>query len=95
MEKLLQLLNEYNKDRNRTEHYLRMNYLVVISKKFWFIQGLVENYKIDIDELGRYWYITKTYDLDELWDWYNYIDWTIMLLSIQDDPIQVLVSILK
>lgn len=73
-----------------------VNYtLQIISKKFWFIEWLVLNMKINTDELMRHWHIVKTYDLDEPWDSYGYVDSLLMLLTIQDEPIDFLNSILK
>lgn len=102
MEKLLQLLNEfYPVDWWDKEYYIEkskvyvrdyddddiFNYeiftLNIISKKFWFIQWLVDN--------------NKTKEV-EYWLWYtSYSEWEnlIRLLSIQDEPISFLVSILK
>ena len=64
---------------------------VVISKRYWFIQWLVENEKINFSKLNSI----------HLWKWLNvftevelYED-LIMLLSIQDNPIEFLTSILK
>ena len=62
--------------------------VVLISKKFEFIKWLVENDKIDFRKL------------DDNPDWYDidtgkeYLD-LIALLSIQDNPIEFLTSILK
>jgi len=74
--------------------------LEIISKKFRFIQRLVKHDKIDFDnrelkdkfmeEFERYpTFHNNTYNQD-----FN-INWLLMLLSIQDDPIEFLVSILK
>lgn len=67
--------------------------LQIISKKFWFIQWLVEKDKIDIDKtLKEYWMFRYIY----FNAWIKSIsDRFIMYLSIQDDPISFLVSILK
>lgn len=64
---------------------------VLISKNFWFIQWLIENDKIDFEK-DKYWMIF-------------YEDWVqkfieseeeiLMELSIQDNPIKFLISILK
>jgi len=100
MEKLLQLLNEYWKgssfqftgyDRELSVFNTNLKAAsitsipeeTIISKKFWFIQWLVDN--------------NKTKEV-EYWLWYtSYSEWEnlIRLLSIQDDPISFLVSILK
>ena len=109
MEKLLKLLNEYRLKNGRSGYtkyiseagyftnksYFYEHYSWVISKKFWFIEWLVLNMKINTDELMRHWHIVKTYDLDEPWDSYGYVDSLLMLLAIQDDPVDFLVSILK
>lgn len=61
---------------------------VLISKKFEFIKWLYENDKIDFRKL------------DDNLDWYDintnreYLD-LIALISIQDNPIEFLISILK
>lgn len=64
---------------------------VLISKKFWFIKWLVDNDKIDLLKLTcmnpRY---TEILDSDFSWE-----DRIIMLLSIQDNPIEFFISILK
>jgi len=128
MEKLIELLNEYEIKRERkfewfkrdrmpyyewsdeefgdgTITYLWLNKedykweelywdsanAVLISKKYWFIKWLVENEKIDYEKVRK-------------WEW-NWSRWhfetvqpeyyIIMLLAIQDEPIEFLISILK
>lgn len=111
MEKLLQLLNEYlwqsgivaidqEIEWGRDIFFENVDWFhaeeaEIISKKFWFIEWLVLNMKINTDELMRHWHIVKTYDLDEPWDSYGYVDSLLMLLTIQDEPIDFLNSILK
>ena len=62
--------------------------IILISKKFGFIKWLIENDKIDFRKL------------DDNPDWYDintnreYLDF-VALLSIQENPIDFLVSILK
>ena len=66
--------------------------LQIISKKFWFIQWLVEINKID-----RQWAKNLLYE-SEVFNPLPYTDLSerlIMYLSIQDDPIEFLISILK
>ena len=68
--------------------------MVICSKKFWFIKWLVEQDKIDRAEFK------KKADLEwELYDrmlyWYKEEDMLLMLLSINDNPIEFLCSILK
>jgi len=99
MEKLIKLLNEYDDNNWGVTDYWalfnRMNEwisgtedLQVISKKFWFIWWLVQNDKIDFRKL------------DDNPDWYDintnreYLD-LVALLSIQDNPIEFLCSVLK
>ena len=55
---------------------------ILISKKFWFIKRLVENDKIDLEKFPQ---IMEYSDYESL----------LMLLSIQDNPIEFLISILK
>ena len=59
----------------------------VISKKFWFIKWLVDNDKIEFRE--------DFYLEDQHWWWFWEDENIIMLLSIQDNPIDFLISILK
>lgn len=56
----------------------------IICKEFWFIKYLVENDKINLDEIERYSVF-----------WYTYYQNLLMLLSISDNPIEFLISILK
>ena len=68
----------------------------LISKKYWFIKWLVENEKIDREknELAFSFSSVYTYDGE---DFDNHLKlWKLLiLLSIQDEPIEFLVSILK
>ena len=68
---------------------------VIISKKFWFIKWLVENDKIDTDIVYKKWFLAKTYDKDEAWEYFEPYEEILMLLSIQDNPIEYLISYLK
>ena len=71
------------------------NKLQVISKEFWFIKWLVDNDKI------YSWDIALTvYNLDLRAGKHTYTEYPIyesllMLLAIQDNPIEFLISILK
>lgn len=69
--------------------------LAVTSKRYWFIKWLVENDKIDTDIVYREWFLAKTYDKDEVWEYFEPYEEILMLLAIQDNPIEFLVSILK
>lgn len=67
----------------------------IVSKKFWFIQWLVEN-----DKVGILWDVIKDIQYWGHWqienvDTYDKYDSLLMLLAINDDPIKFLVSILK
>lgn len=68
---------------------------VIISKSYWFIKWLVENEKIDTDIVYKKWFLAKTYDKDEVWEYFEPYEEILMLLAIQDEPIEFLVSILK
>jgi hypothetical protein len=77
----------------------------LLSKKFWFIKWLVENEKIDLDKAK----ILDNWNKAELFEFIDRADYMkirnrsyfseykqlLMLLSIQDEPIEFLVSILK
>ena len=74
-----------------TSYYITMQ---IISKRFWFIERLVENNKIDLKEFHRLcWIINQD---SEYWNWtpQDY-EQVIMYLSISDTPIDDLVSLLK
>ena len=62
---------------------------VIISKSYWFIEWLVKEDKIDLDneELVSL--------MSELWERRNPVKCLLMLLSIQDEPIRFLCEILK
>lgn len=109
MEKLLQLLNEYRLEKGASEYtkyisetwyfthklYFYEHYSWVISKKFWFIQWLVENDKIILqkDIIRRVEY--SNYGVMEDIHYYSAYESILMYLAIQDDPISFLSSILK
>jgi hypothetical protein len=111
MEKLIELLNEYWEydlvehnweickwDTNdEWEINIYTDYTNnIISKKFWFIKWLVDNDKIDRDKI-----IEKSDFMpivsNKVWDFLQPTEEQelLMLLSIQDNPIEFLVSILK
>lgn len=81
--------------------------LYIISKQYGFIKWLVENDKIDIEKIDWLKLIpTLTYQnmIDDCDCWKShwhpytfawYIDELLMLLAIQDNPIDFLISILK
>jgi len=105
MENLIKLLNEYRKEKypkSKLRYYkydsLNKEFLSncipndseekVLGKRFWFVKRLVDNKKINF---------VKVKDND---DWYyidlndKYLD-LLALLSIQDNPLDFLVKILK
>lgn len=95
MEKLLQLLNEYDKNWIRTEDIVYSRHYKVISKKFWFIQWLIDGDKINLakDVIRKVEY-DNFGSLDNI-HYYSSHKSTLILLAIQDDPIEFLVYILK
>lgn len=123
MEKLIELLNEYQKELNEKEgnNYeiferklngdsIRMNDLDdpyewlnmywwyakarLISKQFWFIKRLIQNDKIDlkgIEQRAMYYF-----DDESPVRWKEIrTERLIMMLSIQDNPIEDLIGFLK
>lgn len=94
MEKLIELLNEYgNEICNHWGNYQtdmdftdRDTYWY-LSKKFWFIEWLVENDKIDFRKLPYLWEYWMGIDIPT--------DSIIAILSISDTPIEDLISYLK
>ena len=106
MEKLLELLNEYRLEKGASEYteyipetgyftrksYFYEHYSWVISKKFWFIQWLVDNNKIDIQWAKNLLYESEVFNPQPYTDLAERL---IMYLAIQDDPISFLSSILK
>ena len=109
MEKLIELLNEFNwkesfwldtdsisweKYINRWDWNQCFIYEHIISKKFWFIKWLVENDKIDRTFREN---VKYPYYLEKWWllQGYEKSDVIIMLLSISDTPIDDLISYLK
>lgn len=111
MKKLLQLLNEYQTQRGskfkfssydeRSQSFLLVDSNevlwgeIIISKKFWFIQWLVEDDKIILqkDIIRRVEY--SNYGVIEDIHYYSAYKSILMYLAIQDNPIEFLISILK
>ena len=89
-DKLTRISNIYNswEPTFELENWYYFNQWYIISKQFWFIKRLVENYKIDLTKLedNSDWYWIELWD-----DCYEIL----ALLSIQDRPIEFLISILK
>ena len=118
MEKLIELLNEYEAKRHKTSiiaeirkwkedrlSYLEMNWnyseLLCISKGYLFIQRLVDNDKIDLEKVKNIELPVDTklrarVDKNEKTCFNTlYKLKLLMLLSIQDNPIEFLCEILK
>ena len=107
MEKLIELLNEYweydlvehnwkickwTTDDETGEINIYTDYTNnIISKKFRFIQRLVENDKIDFSNLK----ISELTSWTDLFYSFSETEVLLMLLSISDTPISDLVSYLK
>lgn len=102
MEKLLELLNEYWEydlvehnweickwDTNdEWEINIYTDYTNnIISKKYWFIKRLVDNDKIDKEKVWKN-------ESPDIFD-YSFYEVVLMILSIQDNPIEFLISILR
>ena len=113
MEKLIELLNEYEKSKTHIDYTWKIEdksekrmcwveytwaYVneeemerIVISKKYMFIKRLVDNDKIDLMKLKKWIEDNKFYCAK----WGKITNMLLMLLSIQDNPIEFLISILK
>ena len=107
MEKLLNLLNLFEAWENANStciniyHHWNENKIYacddeIINKRFWFICWLVYWDKIDFHKIHGHWPIIR-YCRDNLkWDWNDVKEWVVlMLLSVQENPIDYLISILK
>ena len=94
MEKLIELLREFD-DENwnavHIENYIYAQDYMIISKRFGFIKRLVDNDKIDLMKLKKWIEDNKFYCAK----WGKITNMLLMLLSIQDNPIEFLISILK
>lgn len=64
----------------------------ILGKKFWFIQRLIENDKIDTRKIDEDRLETIQYSEKERITIY---DWLLMLLAIKNNPIEFLISVLK
>ena len=107
MEKLIELLNEYGNEicNHWVDYQTDMDFTDrdtywYLSKKFWFIKWLVENDKIwDNKNSDRYTMMklmrAEINEWTEVFEWTERYEFVIMILSIQDEPIEFLVSILK
>jgi len=86
--------NLWIKTRIYAEPDVYTNYtLMVISKKFWFIDRLVDQNKVEFDRARDRSDFPLLYA--GWWEFYSDADVITATLSIEDDPIGFLVSILK
>ena len=93
------VIAEIRKGEDRLS-YLEMNWnyseLLCISKGYDFIQRLVENDKIDRSKVLISFSMAEYDGLWNMyWHWVDDNQRLLMLLSIQDNPIEFLISILK
>lgn len=76
-----------------------MNETEVWTKKYWFIKRLVENDKLwdnkDSDRYTMMKLMRAEAKEQQIFEWTEYYERVIMLLSIQDNPIDFLITILK
>lgn len=109
MEKLIELLNEYERSKGTNIEitywecvYWNLSYfrygnwysnLLCISKSYYFIHWLVNNDKIDRDRTFKENWLFKMYFYDL--EYVKNYDKLIMWLSVEDKPIEFLISILK
>ena len=106
MNKLIELLNEYEKSITEIPVYWgqtngmfqywsyiqQVSVMYMISKHYGFIKRLVDNDKIDVESYCRITSVERKWEKDVYRD---EVDSLIMLLAIQDEPIEFLISILK
>lgn len=85
--------------------------MIIISKEYWFIQRLIKKDRIDFDKCWldikqylsynkRYnkWIVmAENYDYDtfKVREFYSPYEQLLMILAIQDEPIEYLISVLK
>lgn len=116
MQKLLELLNQYDDEEGKDLYEWEIEWediiwynrfwgwyetidvskSAIISKRYWFIERLVKKDKIDFEHMSWHWriisYLTdeKNYKRNDIKEWV-----VLMLLSIQEEPINFLISLLK
>lgn len=107
--KLSQLLGEYMEEKKKNpEWFLEISTVLMtgsktmdvymVSKQFWFIEWLVQNNKININEEWDDYEKTNLYcnsDFFQLQKHYSYYESLLMLLAISDNPIDLLCERLK
>ena len=110
MEKLIELLNEYCKEKEFNTEWYEWKFWpkvkpyehltqwvvnwIIIWNHYWFIKWLVENDKIYYDKVREK---SDFFPVEKVPEYNSYSDYEslLMLLSIQDKPIDFLISILK
>lgn len=111
MDKLIELINEHQKEIHWDYYLEVVAYrdwifwsdwdctssvmdeIHLISKSYWFIKWLVENDKVDHWKLSNY-IIDNKFFWDKIAELKEY-ESLLMLLAIEDKPIELLISILK
>ena len=100
MEKLIELLNESAVLDTifENEYQVKFRATKIISKELGFIKWLIDNNKIDLNKLEKIWYEKIVYEYD--WQYKEIVEYSdyeslLMLLAIQNEPIEFLISVLK
>ena len=104
IKKLIELLNEYDDWMvSWYEEYFHTEWLFVtnagqwfreefiLGKRYWFIKWLLDNDKIDFSNLK----ISELTSWTDLFYSFSETEVLLMLLSIKDNPIEFLISVLK
>jgi len=83
---------------NTARAYYNITYEDIISKRAGFIEWLVRENKIDTNKLEKIWYEKTVFRYD--WQYIEIVEYSkyeslLMILSIQDKPIEFLISVLK
>ena len=102
MEKLIELLNEYDRIKWDKEEPIynwkiaiktKIYQKYLISKEYWFVKWLIDNYYI---ELPMWLWVVKSYDKESwLFNYFSDYESLLMLLSIQEDPIEFLIKLIQ
>ena len=102
MKKLIKLLNEFWKPSCRGKKREKLDLecadrFYAISKYYGFIKWLVENEKIERLAFAESWLLGKYTDFELSYDTprEDYTNMLLMELSIQDNPIEYLISVLR
>lgn len=102
MEKLIELLNKYDKIKWDKEEPIynwkiaiktKIYQTYLVSARYWFIKWLVDNDKINTRNLNLQVFMSM-FSNDGTVE-ISYEELILMLLAISDEPIELLISILK